>query len=59
MAPSGGHASGLECACFMADIFLSYSRKDETAAAALAAELAKCGWSVWWDPQIAPGRDYA
>lgn len=42
----------------MADIFLSYSRKDRHAAETLARALAAQGFSVWWDRDIAPGQTF-
>src|SRR5688572_12919344 len=42
----------------MADIFVSYSRKDVSFARALAAALSAHGWSVWWDRHIPAGRTF-
>ena len=42
----------------MHDIFVSYSSKDRDVARRVAAALEKRGWSVWWDLQIPPGRQY-
>lgn len=42
----------------MADVFVSYSRNDRGRVAALVAELERRGWSVWWDPAIAPGQEF-
>jgi hypothetical protein len=42
----------------MADIFVSYSRKDLAFARALAASLSARGWSVWWDRDIPAGRTF-
>ena len=42
----------------MADIFVSYSRQDKARVAPLVAALEAEGWSVWWDPEIAPGQDF-
>ena len=42
----------------MADIFMSYSSKDRPRAEALAAALARRGWSVWWDRKILAGNAY-
>jgi adenylate cyclase len=42
----------------MADIFVSYSRTDKARVAPLVAALEAEGWSVWWDPEIAPGQDF-
>jgi hypothetical protein len=36
----------------MADIFISYARKDRTTAQRLAGALETRGWSVWWDPRL-------
>jgi TolB-like protein len=43
----------------MADIFLSYSRTDQAAAANLAQLLERAGHSVWWDRYIKGGAAYA
>jgi hypothetical protein len=42
----------------MADVFVSYSRRDRIRAEALAAALARYGWSVWWDPEIPIGMSF-
>ena len=42
----------------MADIFVSYSRTDRARVAPLVAALEAEGWSVWWDPEIAPGQEF-
>ncbi len=42
----------------MADIFVSYSRQDRERVAPLVAALEASGWSVWWDPDIAPGEEF-
>jgi adenylate cyclase len=42
----------------VADIFLSYSRTDKARVAPLVAALEAQGWSVWWDPEIAPGDEF-
>ncbi len=42
----------------MADIFISYSRQDKARVAPLVAALEAVGWSVWWDPEIAPGEEF-
>jgi hypothetical protein len=42
----------------MADIFVSYSRKDVSFARALATALSAHGWSVWWDRHIPAGRTF-
>lgn len=39
----------------MADIFLSYSRKDVEAARPLAEALRQQGWTVFWDRGLEPG----
>ena len=36
----------------MADIFLSYARQDAAAAGRVARELAKHGWSIWFDQEL-------
>ena len=42
----------------MADVFVSYSRSDRARVAPLVAELEAHGWSIWWDPAIAPGQEF-
>jgi hypothetical protein len=42
----------------MSDVFLSYAREDQHKAEALAAILARQGWSVWWDRSILAGRSF-
>jgi adenylate cyclase len=42
----------------MADVFVSYSRNDKARVAPLVAAIEAQGWSVWWDPEIAPGQDF-
>jgi adenylate cyclase len=42
----------------MADIFVSYARADKACVAPLVAAMEAQGWSVWWDPEIAPGREF-
>jgi hypothetical protein len=40
----------------MADIFISYASSDRERARQLADNLARRGYSVWWDRTIPPGR---
>ena len=40
----------------MADVFISYAREDRAKAQQLAKVLEEKGWSVWWDPEISPGK---
>jgi adenylate cyclase len=42
----------------LADIFVSYSRLDKQRVAPLVAALESEGWSIWWDPEIAPGEEF-
>lgn len=42
----------------MADVFVSYSRSDKARVAPIVAALEAKGWSVWWDPAIAPGQQF-
>jgi TolB-like protein/tetratricopeptide (TPR) repeat protein len=42
----------------MADVFVSYARSDKSRVAPLVAALEGKGWSVWWDPAIAPGQEF-
>jgi len=42
----------------MADVFISYARKDRSRVAPLVAAIEARGWSVWWDPAIAPGQEF-
>lgn len=43
----------------MADVFISYSREDRERVEPLAEALAKAGYTVWWDKNIAGGSRYA
>jgi adenylate cyclase len=42
----------------MADVFVSYSRSDKARVAPLVAAIEAQGWTVWWDPSIAPGQEF-
>ena len=42
----------------MADIFISYAKKDRKRVEPLAKTIEKQGWSVWWDPIIPTGKDF-
>ena len=42
----------------MADVFVSYARNDRSRVAPLVAAIEARGWSVWWDPAIAPGDEF-
>lgn len=42
----------------MAEVFISYSRKDQPVAEAIAAGLAALGLEVWWDRELLGGEDY-
>ena len=42
----------------MADVFVSYSRKDEDAAEELVSLLRAEGWTVWYDTSIAGGHRF-
>ena len=42
----------------MADVFVSYARTDKSRVAPLVAALEAKGWSVWWDPEISPGKEF-
>ncbi len=42
----------------MADVFISYARTDRSRVAPLVAAIEARGWSVWWDPAIAPGQEF-
>ncbi|HET7162213.1 MAG TPA: TIR domain-containing protein [Rhodanobacteraceae bacterium] len=42
----------------MADVFISYARADKTRVAPLVAAIEAKGWSVWWDPAMAPGQEF-
>jgi TolB-like protein len=47
-----------EGAADMADVFVSYSRRDKARVAPLVAAIESMGWSVWWDPAIVPGQEF-
>lgn len=40
----------------MADVFISYSRKDRKAAETIASRLEREGWSTWWDRSLSAGE---
>jgi adenylate cyclase len=42
----------------MADVFVSYARADLALVAPLVNAIAANGWSIWWDPEIAPGQEF-
>jgi adenylate cyclase len=42
----------------MADVFISYARADKARVAPLVAAIEAKGWTVWWDPEITPGREF-
>ncbi|HEX5961870.1 MAG TPA: TIR domain-containing protein [Rhodanobacteraceae bacterium] len=42
----------------MADVFVSYARADKARVAPLVKAIEAKGWSVWWDPEISPGREF-
>ena len=42
----------------MADVFVSYSRRDKARVAPLIMAIEAAGWSVWWDPEILPGQEF-
>ena len=42
----------------MADIFISYNRRDREWASALALILESIGWSVWWDRRLVAGDSF-
>jgi len=43
----------------MSDIFISYASADRECARALAVQLERLGWSVWWDRDIQAGKTFA
>ena len=42
----------------MADVFISYARRDKARVAPLVAAIEAKGWTVWWDPDICPGQEF-
>src|SRR4249919_3023300 len=42
----------------MADVFVSYCRRDRPRVAPLVTAIESMGWSVWWDPEIVPGQEF-
>ena len=42
----------------MADVFISYARADKARVAPLVKAVEANGWSVWWDPDISPGKEF-
>jgi hypothetical protein len=43
----------------MADIFISYVREDMRWMSNLVQALKSYGWSVWWDPDLPPGKIFS
>ena len=43
----------------MADIFVSYARKDRNFVEPFVDMLEAQGWSVWWDREIGPGSTFS
>lgn len=43
----------------MADVFVSYSRKNRDRVALISGGLERAGYSLWWDETLAPSDDYA
>ena len=43
----------------LANVFISYARKDREVVERLAAALEAQGFSIWWDRQIVGGADFA
>ena len=43
----------------MADVFVSYARKNRPRVAELTGALEAGGYALWWDTELAPGDDYA
>ena len=43
----------------MADVFVSYSRRDADRVRTLSGAVRESGYSVWWDEQLLPASDYA
>ena len=42
----------------MADVFVSYSRRDKARIVPLVAAIESKGWSVWWDRDMPPGQEF-
>ena len=42
----------------MADVFVSYARKNRPRVAELSGALEAGGYALWWDPELGPGDDY-
>lgn len=40
------------------DVFISYAREDQASASRLAQWCTECGWTVFWDQAITPGRKW-
>ena len=43
----------------MADVFVSYSRKNRDRVELISGGLAQSGYSLWWDERLAASDDYA
>ena len=53
------HSRKLPTECWMASLFLSYSREDVQRIEPLAAALESAGHDVWWDDHIAGGEEFS
>lgn len=42
----------------MVDVFISYSRADQSQVAMLARKIAEEGYQVWWDQDLPPHLSY-
>jgi len=42
----------------VADIFISYARTDKVRVARLVAALQSNDWTVWWDAEVSPGKEF-
>ena len=42
----------------VADIFISYSKKDRLLAEQLGGLLQECGFTVWWDAELLPAKEF-
>ena len=42
----------------MADVFVSYCRRDKALVQPLVAAIEGMGWSVWWDAAAVPGQEF-
>lgn len=43
----------------MTDVFVSYAREDRDKVEQIVSAITELGYSVWWDPEIPPGKTFS